>query len=300
MINLSLESDRKQLSNQIKSDIDKFCADKYNEGYRAHLGASIMGQACSRKLYYGFRWVKLEKHEGRVQRLFQVGHEAESRFKMYLEGIGFKVQLFDEATGEQFRIFAHNGHYGGSLDGIAYLPYRYIDNSATNEIVQKYANQAFLCEFKTNGTGSGYNDVAAKGLAKAKPKHFAQMSQYGWHYKLKYGFYLIENKNDSDITVQIVELDWKLGQELQNKAGDIINARTPPAKISLNEAYFDCKYCTFVDICHNGECVEKNCRSCRYSKPVEDTRWYCEKHSGLIPEDFIATGCQDHVSCNGE
>jgi hypothetical protein len=294
MINLSLESDRKQLSNQIKSDIDRFCADKYNEGHRAHLGASVMGEACSRKLWYGFRWCKLEKHEGRVQRLFQVGHEAEPRFKMYLEGIGFIVKLFDETKGrieqgeiindEQFRISAHNGHYGGSLDGMAFH--------------QEYGQ--FLLEFKTNGTGSGYNDVGTKGLAKAKPKHFGQMAQYGWHYKLKYGLYLIENKNDSDITVQIVELDWKLGQELQNKAGDIINARTPPAKISLNEAYFDCKYCTFVDICHNGECVETNCRSCRYSKPVEDARWWCEKHSGLIPESFIATGCSDHVSCNGE
>ena len=294
MINLNLESDRKSLSEKIKSDINRFCADKYNEGHRSHLGASVMGEACSRKLWYGFRWVKLEKHEGRIQRLFQVGHEAEPRFKMYLEGIGFKVQLFqfpglanDWKEDKQFRISAHNGHYGGSLDGIAYPP-------------DKFGTEPFLCEFKTSGTGSGYNDVGTKGLAKAKPKHFAQMSQYGWHYKLKYGLYLIENKNDSDITIQIIELDWKLGQELQNKAGDIINARTPPAKISLNEAYFDCKYCTFVDICHNGECVETNCSSCRYSKPDEDKRWYCEKHSGLIPEEFVAKGCCDHVSCNGE
>ena len=242
MINLNLESDRKSLSEKIKIDIDKFCADKYHEGHRTHLGASVMGEACSRELWYGFRWVKLEKHEGRIQRLFQVGHEAEPRFKMYLEGIGFKISLIDPQTGEQFRISAHNGHYGGSLDGIA----------------EHSEYGTFLCEFKTNGTGAGYNDVGTKGLAKAKPKHFGQMSQYGWHYKLKYGLYLIENKNDSDITVQIVELDWKRGQELQNKAGDIINARTPPAKISLNPAYYDCKYCKFVDICHHGECVETN------------------------------------------
>ena len=284
MIDLSHSTNRESLSLQIKKDIDRWCETKYVSEHRNHLGASLMGEPCSRKLWYNFRHVKLEKHSGRISRLFQVGHEAEPRFKMYLEGIGFKVNLFDEATQEQHHIYAHNGHYGGSLDGIAFH--------------QEYGT--FLCEFKTNGTGSGYNDVSAKGLAKAKPKHFAQMSQYGWHYKLKYGLYLIENKNDSDITVQIVELDWKLGQELQNKAGDIINARTPPAKISLNESYFDCKYCAFVDICHNGECVETNCRSCRYSKPVEDKRWYCEKHSGLIPEDFVAKGCSDHVSCNGE
>src|SRR5712675_2300532 len=185
-MNLNNPENRKSLSDQIESDINKWCADKYNAGHRDHLGASVMGEACSRKLWYSFRWVKKEIYEGRVQRMFQVGHEAEPRFKMYLEGIGFKV--YDRADNmEQYHIFAHNKHYGGSLDGRAIHP--------------EYGE--FLLEFKTNGTGKGYTDVGTLGVAKVKPKHWAQMCQYGLHYKLKYALYLIENKNDSDITVEI-------------------------------------------------------------------------------------------------
>ena len=99
-MNLSNSKDRKSLSTQIKADIDQWCADKYNDGHRNHLGASLMGETCSRKLWYNFRWIREELHEGRVQRLFQVGHEAEPRFKMYLEGIGFVVKLFDETKGK--------------------------------------------------------------------------------------------------------------------------------------------------------------------------------------------------------
>jgi hypothetical protein len=281
MIDLNIAENRKQLSEQIEADINKWCSDKYNTGHRDHLGASMMGEACSRKLWYSFRWVKKEVHEGRIQRLFQVGHEAEPRFKTYLEGIGFTV--YDKADNmEQHRISAHNGHYGGSLDGIAKHP--------------EYGE--FLCEFKTNGTGAGYNDVGTKGVAKAKPKHYAQMAQYGLHYKLKYALYLIENKNDSDITVDIVELDWKLGEEMQKKAGDIIHSQVPPPKISLNDAFYDCKFCSFVDVCHHGECVEVNCRSCKYASPVENGQWFCALYANEIPKDFVAKGCDKHASIN--
>ncbi len=281
MINLANPEDRKQLSNQIEASINQWCADTYNEGHRDHLGASIMGEACSRKLWYSFRWVKKEVFEGRIQRLFQVGHNAEPRFKMYLEGIGFTV--YDLADNmEQFHISAHNGHYGGSLDGIATHP--------------EYGE--FLVEFKTNGTGAGYNDVTTKGVAKAKPKHYAQMCQYGLHYKLKYALYLIENKNDSDITVEIVELDWKLGEEMQKKAGDIINSQIPPPKISLNDAFWECKFCSFVNVCHHGESVEINCRSCKYAAPEEEGEWFCALYAKTIPKDFVAKGCSKHVSIN--
>ena len=171
-----------------------------------------MGEACAKKTYgIYFSWVKKEKFSGRMLRLFQVGHTAEARFADYLEGIGLIVQLCDPKTGEQRRISDHNGHFGGSLDGVA-----------TN------IDEEFLLEFKTNGTGAGYNDVGKLGAAKAKPKHFAQMSIYGFKHELKYAIYMIENKNDSDITTEVVELDWQLGEQLIAKAGDIINDPYPP------------------------------------------------------------------------
>lgn len=280
MLNLSLKADREALEELISNDIDSFCYTHYEHGHRNHLGASELGEKCWRKLWYGFRWVKEEVFNGRMLRLFNVGHSAEPRFVTYLRGIGFEVREFDE-NGKQFRISGAMGHYGGSMDGMCKAPERY----------QLETDLVFLNEFKTNGTGKGFTDVNKDGVQKAKPKHFAQMSQYGYKQGLKYGLYLIENKNDSGLIVKVVELDWKYGAELEKKAEGIIFAKEPPPRISENPAAYDCTYCHLKDICHNEEVPEKNCRSCRNATPIENAEWFCSTHNSNIPEDFIRKGC---------
>lgn len=282
MLNLSNPADREKLEQLLADDVELFCQSYYEQGHRNHLGASELGENCWRKLWYSFRWVKLERHSGRMLRLFNVGHSAEPRFITYLRGIGFEVREFDE-NGKQFRISGAMGHYGGSLDGMCKAPERY----------QLETDLVLLNEFKTNNTGKGYSDVEDLGLAKAKPKHFAQMSQYGYARGLRYGLYMIENKNDSDITFKIVELDWNLGRELAKKAEQIIFAKEPPPRISENPSMFDCKFCNYSGICHRGEMPEKNCRSCRNAVPTENAMWGCLHYNTLIPEDFIKTGCND-------
>jgi hypothetical protein len=324
MLNLSIPTDRDKLADLILDDINTFCSTFYESGHRNHLGASTLGEECWRKLWYQFRWVKKEQFDGRMLRLFNVGHSAEPRFVSYLRGIGFEVREFEnpvlhyhpesgsyfydkefnpgdglvedvsdypghiaEAAKQgvipkQFKIVGASGHYGGSLDGMCKAPARY---EISEDLI-------FLNEFKTNGTGTGFDKVEKDGIAKAKPRHYAQISQYGYHYKLKYGLYIIENKNDSAITVKIVELDWNLGKQLEQKAESIIFSKESPPRISDNPAFFNCKWCNYAGICHNGEQPEKNCRSCRNAMPTQDATWTCSLH-GLIPEDFIKIGCQD-------
>lgn len=281
MLNLSIPSDREKLEELILDDINQYCTELYEHGHRNHLGASELGKPCWRMLWYKFRWVKDIAVEGRVLRLFNVGHTAEPRFVSYLRGVGFEVKEFAE-DGKQFRISGAMGHYGGSLDGMCKAPSRY----------QLNEDLVFLNEFKTNNTGPAFAKLAKEGVQKAKPEHFAQMSQYGYKYGLKYGLYLIENKNDSDIVIKIVELDWNYGAQLEKKAEQIIFSKEPLPRISENPAAFECKFCDFVGICHNGEKVEKNCRSCRNAVPTIDATWTCSLH-GLIPSEFIKVGCDN-------
>ncbi len=281
MLNLSLQSDREALEELISDDINKFCETYYEQGHRNHLGGSELGDDCWRKLYYTFHWVKLNHHDGQRMRLFNVGHSAEPRFVNYLKGIGFEVKEIAE-NGKQFKAEGALGHYGLSLDGMCKAPERY----------QLSEDLVLSLEFKTNGTGAYYNKVATEPLAKAKPVHWAQMCQGGYKFGLKYGLYLIENKNDSDITIKIVELDWNYGAQLEKKANEIIFAKEPPPRISENAAFQACKWCHQSDICHNGEQPEKNCRSCRNSTPTEDATWTCQLHQAIIPSDFIKIGCE--------
>jgi hypothetical protein len=285
MTNLSNKDERENLEQTILREIDEWCVNKYSEGHRKHLGASIIGDPCSRRLWYTFRWVRRETFSGRMHRLFQVGHNAEPRFIEYLKGIGFVI--FDKTEdGKQFRISGCEGHYGGSLDSWGYLPERY-----------NYKNKV-LFEFKTNNTGSGFVNVGKNGVPKEKPKHYAQMCQYGFKHQIEYCVYVIENKNDSDLIIKIVPLDWNYGAALEKKAEDIILSNFPPAKISEQPSYFECKFCDFSKICHENEPVEINCRSCKLSSPIANKEWFCNRFNSVIPQEYIEKGCEYHLSVN--
>lgn len=276
MYNLLIKAERDALALQIKSEIDEYCSIKYDSGYRSHMGMSTLGEECDRKLYLAFRWCGREKFSGRMQRLFQVGHLAEPRFIEYLEAIGFTVYQHD-TNGKQFRVSGVNGHYGGSCDGVA-----------TRE------GMTFLLEFKTSGTGAGFDGVVKKGVKGHKPKHWIQMCQYGRKMRISHALYLIENKNDSDLTIEIAELDHTVGERAEARADRIINGALP-AKFASSPAHSVCKYCPMAGICHRGEAIEKNCRSCIHSKPVEDAQWFCGHWGAVIPKETIPAGCGQWV-----
>lgn len=279
----------KAIARKIKEDIDGYCQKTYDGGHRDHLGASLIGDPCKRKLWYSFRWCVREIFDGRMLRLFNRGHREESRFIEWLEGIGFKVWAVEPETGNQFRISAVNGHFGGSLDGIAKLPESYGIPGPV------------LLEFKTSGTGAPFNRVGELGMEIAKPQHFAQTSTYGSEpkYNFEYCLYCIINKNDDSITVELVKLNHAHGQNMRTKAEQIINSQEPPARLSDNPTYRDCSYCAAKKVCHEGAKPEKNCRSCVNAKPIENALWECHKFNSVIPAETIKTGCDQYqaITC---
>ena len=288
-VNLDAPGVAKALAKRILEEIDEYCVRTYDGGHRSHLGASLIGRECKRYLWYVFRWCLHEKTTGRQQRLFNRGHREEARFIEWLEGIGFKVwfENRDEGPNEkgeypQYRISDVMGHFGGSLDGIAVLPERYgID-------------EPVLLEFKTNGTGQGFNKLAQDGMPIAKPEHFAQTSTYGKKYNFRYCVYLNINKNDDSLHIEVVKLNHNLGEQMIMKAEQIIMSQTAPARLSDNPTFHKCGYCHLKDICHKGAVPEVNCRSCAFARPVENAEWFCEVHNGNIPKDFIAKACPSY------
>ena len=326
-VDLSSPGVASMLAKRILEDIDGYCVRTYDGGHRSHLGASLIGHSCKRYLWYLFRWTFREQTDGRKQRLFNRGHREEARFIEWLEGIGVKC-FFENyegfsyraesdsycilAEGEegerlspenphfkqhiarakadglefpQYRVSAVMGHFGGSLDGIAILPERY------------GIKEPVLLEFKTNGTGAGFDKLISEGMAVAKPQHFAQTSTYGSDpaYGFNYVLYLNICKNDDAMHVEVVKLDHNLGRQMREKAEQIILATDAPPRLSDNPTHFDCKFCSAKDICHKGAIPEKNCRSCKKASAVDNAEWFCNEHNGIIPKDFIKQGCSEWV-----
>lgn len=325
---LSAPGVRKKIARDILDDIEAWATATFDEGPRWHLGASLIGEECIRKLWSTHRWLKHERHEPRMLRLFNRGHREEPAFIRMLRGIGFEVweyqpeilhyhpesdsywigRTFDPGDGlvmdvtneawhvetaklrnvvfksEQNRVTACRGHFGGSLDGINRPPLKY------------GIGKPLLCEFKTNGTGAGFNDLCKYGVKHAKPVHYAQMCVYGEAYGFTDALYLNVNKNDDSLHVEIVELDFEHGRAMKAKAERIITSPYAPARISDTPAFTKCQRCHLRGICHEGEVPEKNCRSCTHAVPADNSEWHCNLFNGIIPRNFVKTGCDNWKS----
>ena len=135
-----------------------------DDGFRPHLGASQIGKSCERALWYDFRWATSARFPGRILRLFETGQLEEARLVRNLRRTGATVLEVDPATGRQWRVEAHGGHFGGSLDAVAL---GLLEAPKTWHVV----------EFKTHSAKS-FRELVAKGVAEAKPQHWAQMQIY--------------------------------------------------------------------------------------------------------------------------
>jgi len=282
--------ERQALAVRIELAIDDYAIKTYDDGHRNHLGASLIGHECPRYLWLVFRWCKRENFSGRMLRLFQRGHLEEARFVEYLRGIGFEVSE-QTPEGKQHRVSACMGHFGGSLDGLARENTKALQDIEEDDAIEDDFS-TFLLEFKTSGTGSGFNSMKEKGVRRSKPRHWAQMCVYGALRKIKYAIYCCVCKNDDELHVEVVELDHNYGDELIAKAEAIFRSQEAPNRIAQTPAFHVCKFCHMKGICFEDEAPEKNCRSCKYANPVENAKWLCAKYKDVIPAEYIKEGCE--------
>jgi len=275
-INADQGSSFRYFSGQILPQI-KDAYDPDNTPFRSHLGASLIGGTCDRALWYGFRWYFVPNHQGRLVRLFNRGHLEEGRFIAALMTIGVQVYQSD-ANGKQYRISDCDGHFGGSTDGIAIG-------------IPEYPQHYVLTEYKTHGEKS-FKKLQSEGLKAAKFEHFVQMQTYMNKLNIDIGLYLAVNKNTDELYGEFIELNRNIAQIYTERASSIIHARTPPKKINKSPAWYECKFCDFKDICHNGAQPAVNCRTCMWSIPVENAEWQCLKYNCKLTKEQQLMGCQ--------
>ena len=275
---------QKSLATDIKDNIDAYSKSLYSEeGPRTHLGISVIGEPCSRKIWLGWRWANFGEFDGRMLRLFNRGHREEERLIAYLKGVGFTVHETNPETGKQWRLSYLNGHYGGSCDGLGYCPPAW-----------GYSKPIGF-EFKTHNQKK-FDLLKKEGVQKAFPKYYKQICSYGKGFNAEWFLYIGVNKNDDAIWPEWVKVDPKQADASYLRAEAIITSQTPPPKIAEVPTFFDCKYCdAFRDICHHGKPPLKNCRSCARARPVEDAQWYCDVHKANIPKEVIPLGCASYA-----
>ena len=271
------------------------------EGFRGHLGASLLGGECDRAIWYGFRWTTKGAFEGRMLRLFNRGHLEEARFIAALLSIGCQIYQQDEA-GKQFRISFAEGHGGGSGDGIAV------------GVPDVAAGVPLLTEFKTHSEKSfielsgalkdwrkhvaGDGPFTGKGLREAKFEHYVQMQIYMRKMNLTAGLYVAVNKNTDDLYVEIVPADSIIGDMYLERGDKLVWAKTPPAKMNESPGFWKCRFCDHRALCHLGAVPAMNCRTCQFADPVRGGEgvWHCSNEvcPGPISKETQVTGCSHY------
>jgi len=251
---------------------------------RGYLGASVIGAACDRALWFGFRWARARKFDGRMLRLFESGNQAERRFVDDLKAIGCEVHDLD-ANGHQFEVTALGGHFGGHMDGAALG-------------IPDAPKTWHLLEFKTHNSKS-FAALKRDGVQKSKPEHYCQMQVYMHLGELRRGLYLAVNKDTDELYAERVHYVQGEGEQLMARAEMIVRAASPPAKISDNPEHPACLFCDYADLCHSDQVPDVTCRSCLHSTPVIEEgghgKWTCGKHGKRLTVFEQGRACDDHL-----
>ena len=264
--------------------------------HREHLGGSLIGHPCMRHIYYSFRWYKKERFNGRMLRLFDRGHEEEDRFARFLKAAGVKAQYVKPEP--QKRFFLLGSHFSCEIDGILTGLHEAPKTEHVAEF-KTYNDESFL---KLVGlTKKKYKEVrdtrALHANTKAnKPRHYAQMQVGMGMAGLERAYYLAVNKNDDCLAQERVEFDSVAYETLLAKAETIIFTPVLPPRISDRPSWYECKFCLFKDICHGAEAPEKNCRTCKFSKPQPDGTWWCKSYELTIPTEQQRKEHECHAS----
>lgn len=247
--------------------------------HREHLGASLIGHACDRHIWYAFRWAKTPTFDGRMLRLFDRGKREEAVVAEELRGIG--VELFTDENGKQIECRDESGHFGGSVDGIG---------RGFPEAPKTWA----ILEVKTHSAKS-FTEMKKLGVAEAKPQHYAQMQSYMGLLGVERAMYLAVNKDTDELYTEWVHFDDEAFKKMQERAKRIIEAKEPPVKLSDDPAYWECKMCPFFSLCHEQKVAEVSCRTCCHASPVDSGAWRCELHSALRHKGAQREACDSHL-----
>lgn len=195
--------------------------------------------------------------------------------------IGCEVWTHDQA-GKQFRISAHDGHFGGSLD------------SVIRGCPDVAPGLAILGEFKTHNEKS-FEKLEKDGVRSAKFEHFVQQQVYMGGYQLPASLYLGVNKNNDELYGEIIPFDPEQYRKFVDRGRLVVLAATPPPKCNPSPGWWKCKWCDHRAVCHANAEPHRNCRTCIHSHPVAESQWVCDHRNGaVISKEVQVVGCSDY------
>ena len=250
---------------------------------RGYLSSSSIGGPCTRRMWLNFRLVPPDDlPDPRMVRLWARGHREEPEVVALLQAAGYKVWTHHpDNPDEQLGFVGYRGHEKGHIDGMVMLSDQ---------------PPAMLLEIKTHSDKS-FTFLVKNGVAKANPEHLWQMQTYMRNMNLSAAMYVAVNKNNDDLHIEIIEADAELQTKIYERVVVLVESLDPPAKISDNPTWWQCKMCDFKSLCHGHRKVEPGCRSCKHVTVGNEGKWLCGygEEEGRLPVEL--TMDQQRAGC---
>ena len=208
---------------------------------RDYLGASRIGEPCSRKLVYEVTQAPKDdgkEFEGAILRIFDAGHQLEDLCIRWLRAAGFDLRTRNR-SGEQFGFAIAGGRIRGHIDGVII---------AGPDISVVWPA---LWEHKALGQKS-WNDVVKRGVKIARPIYFAQVQLYMAYMQLPIALFTATNRDSLTLYHEIVPFDAAEAQALSDKAVAVIRAAEvgePMPRIAAAPDFHLCRTCEYAKRC---------------------------------------------------
>jgi hypothetical protein len=264
-------------------------AARNDEKPRPYFGMSTIGEECSRKSFYRFRWAKQEKFSAKTLKAFEDGHRGEAMQAERLRLVkGVTLYLVGD-DGHQFGVSACGGHMRGHLDGVIT---GLLQSPKTAHVWEhKQVNPDKFKALQKAITDKGEKDA----LEHWDGVYFGQAQAYMLHAELKRHYLTVSTPGGRETLSVRTEYQPAKAKALVVRAEAVIFAESPPARISEDAAFYLCKWCSFHSLCHGTDAPAVSCRTCAHVTPERDGSWTCAKNDcDVIPLEFQRTGCPDH------
>lgn len=194
------------------------------ETLRDYIGASSIGSACLRQIYYSYHKFESSSITPRLKRIFSTGHLLEGLVLDGLESAGLKlnrVSIDLIADGRPY----FRGHVDAIWNGNAIIEVKSAKNSEFN-----------LC--------------VKNGVYKWSPKYYAQAQSYMGMSGIRQAYVIVINKDTAALYDELIDFDEIFYATLGLKAQQIHEAVTEPPRVNNSPLFYLCKMCSYREICH--------------------------------------------------
>jgi hypothetical protein len=207
---------------------------------------SSIADPCSRKLWYGLNSNEdPEPFAASTLRLFEDGHRGEDVIVSYLRMVpGLQVHVRDPETGSQFHVEDFEGRFAGNLDGAVL---GLLQAPTTWHVFEaKICNEKKFAKLKALKAELGEKQA----LQAWDPIYYGQAISYMSYTGMSRHYLVAGTPGVRELASVRTNADPVYAAELRSKAERILDARFPPAKVSNDPSWYQCRFCQWHAKCH--------------------------------------------------